>query len=148
MSMSSSGSNRRRWLRILVWCCGVILAGFASLTALLFALLNRVPQSYPPVAQPIEIARGVPSDNDLEGFASPYIGHTGSWDGKGAGMFSASKIPGLDTEQAMHLHWTFMAAYWSAMEPSGPVDPVRETPAAWKAMDASSWLLTNGASTS
>jgi len=134
--MSSSGGKRRRWLRILLWCCGVILAGLASLTALLFVLLNRVPQSYPPVAHPIEIVRGVPADNDLEGFASPYIGHTGSWDGKGGGMFGASKIPALDTEQAMHLHWTFMAAYWSAMEPGGPVDPARETPAAWKEMDA------------
>jgi hypothetical protein len=114
----------------------VILAGFAALTALLLVLLNRVPQSYPPVARPIEIARGAGSDDALEGFASPYIGHTGSWDGKGGAMFGASKVPDLDTEQAMHLHWTFMAAHWSALEPNGPVDLAKETPAAWKEMDA------------
>jgi len=114
----------------------VVLAGLGALTALLFVLLSRIPQSYPPVAHPIEIASGVPSDHDLEGFASPYLGHTGSWDGKGGGIFGSSKVPDLDTEKAMHLRWTFMAAYWSALEPSGPVDLARETPAAWKEMDA------------
>jgi hypothetical protein len=136
VSMSSSASQRRRWWRILVWCCAVILLGFAALIAFLWVLLDRVPQSYPPVAHPIEIARGAASDNELEGFGSPYLGHTGSWDGKGGGMFGASKIPDLDTEQAMHLHWTFMAAYWRALEPGGPADLARETPAAWKEMDA------------
>ncbi len=112
------------------------MAGFAALAALLLVLLSRVPKYYPPVAHPIEIARGFGSDTDLEGFASPYIGHTGSWDGKGGAIFGGSKVPDLDTDQAMHLRWTFMAAYWRALEPGGPVDLARETPAAWKEMDA------------
>jgi hypothetical protein len=52
---------------------------------------------------------------DLDGFDSPYIGHTGSWDGKGGGMFGSSKIPDLDFEVGMGLRWTFMAVYWKQM---------------------------------
>ncbi len=51
-------------------------------------------------------------------------------------MFGISKIADLDKERAMGLRWTFMPVYWRAMEPNGPVDLSRETPAAWKALDA------------
>ena len=33
---------------------------------------------------------------ELDGFGSPYLGHTGSWDGKGGAMWGGSKIPDLD----------------------------------------------------
>lgn len=103
--------------------------------ALLFLLLQRVPAHYPSVAHPIP-----PPDahhrlgGGLAGFASPYLGHTGSWDGKG-GAGLGSKIADLETERAMGLHWTFMPVYWSKLEPKGPVDPDRELPAAWRELD-------------
>ncbi len=74
--------------------------------------------------------------SNLDGFDSPYLGHTGSWDGKGGAMFGGSKIPDLDRERAMGLRWTFMPVHWRAMEPDGPVDLSRETPPAWQELDA------------
>jgi hypothetical protein len=113
---------------------GVILL---LLVAAPFILLNRVPKSYPPAASPIEPPG--PSDSlggGLDGFASPYLGHTGSWDGKGGALGGRPKTDALDTEAAMGLRWTFMPVYWRALEPDGPVDLAKETPAAWRALDA------------
>lgn len=72
----------------------------------------------------------------LDGFTSPYLGHTGSWDGKGGGMGGASKNPSMDVEKSMGLRWTFMPVYWRALEPDGPVDLAHHIPGAWQALDA------------
>jgi hypothetical protein len=93
------------------------------LVGLLFVFLNRVPKSYPLTANPIDPpARTDYVELGLEGFESPYLGHTGSWDGKGGAMWGASKLPDLEKEVGMGLRWTFMPVNWSAMEPDGPVD--------------------------
>ncbi|MBE3070558.1 MAG: hypothetical protein IMZ66_10030, partial [Planctomycetes bacterium] len=107
------------------------------LVVLLVLLLSGVPTSYPPMDRPIE----PPSPADyaaagLDGFESPYLGHTGSWDGKGGAMWGASKTPDLDKEAGMGLRWTFMPVHWSAMEPDGPVDLSKGVPDAWLALDA------------
>lgn len=117
--------------------CGGFVVLIAVLAGLCFLLLGKVPKSYLPVAEPLP----PPDDSSrlgggLDGFSSPYLGHTGSWDGKGGGMFGGSKLPNLDTERSMGLRWTFMPVHWNAMEPDGPVDLSRETPPAWQELDA------------
>ncbi len=108
-----------------------------GLVAAAFIALNRVPKTYPPVASPIEPAPpGYQLGGGLDGFASPYLGHTGSWDGKGGAMFGKPKTADLDLEVAMGLRWTFMPVYWRALEPDGPVDLAKELPPAWRALDA------------
>jgi hypothetical protein len=131
---------RRSWLRrLLKWGafgCGATLALFLALIVALFVLLDRVPKSYPPAAHPVEpptVEEYV--RYELDGFASPYLGHTGSWDGKGGAMFGASKAPDLDWEVGMGLRWTFTPAHWSALEPDGPVDLAQAVPPAWRALD-------------
>jgi hypothetical protein len=117
-------------------CLSTVLLGVGGMICLAL-LLSKVPRTYPPVAQPIP-----PPAPDrrlgatLEGFASPYLGHTGSWDGKGGGLGGGSKISALDQERAMGLRWTFMPVYWRAMEPERPVDLAAETPPAWRELDA------------
>jgi len=74
-------------------------------------------------------------DMELDGFDSPYLGHTGSWDGKGGAMWGASKVPDLDKEVEMGLRWTFMPVHWNEMEPDGPVDLAKTVPPAWQALD-------------
>jgi len=128
---------RRRLLKGCAWGCGGMVLLCVLLIGLLFVLLNRVPKSYPPPANPI--APPTPTDyasSELDGFESPYLGHTGSWDGKGGSMWGGSKVPDLDKEVGMGLRWTFMPVNWSAMEPDGPVDLNREVPSAWQALDA------------
>lgn len=85
-----------------------------------------------PTASSSAMGRSIPG---LAGSDSPYLGHTGSWDGKGGGIFGSSKIPDLDREVAMGLRWTFMPVHWRAMEPRGPVDPEKDVPPAWEALD-------------
>jgi len=107
------------------------------LVALLFVFLNRVPQAYPQPANPL--APPKPTDYaafELDGFESPYLGHTGSWNGKGGNMWGGSKVTNLDKEAGMGLRWTFMPVNWSAMEPQGPVDLEQGVPSAWRALDA------------
>ncbi len=109
----------------------------ALLLVLLFLFLNRVPKTYPLTANPMEQpSRTQSAALGLDGFESPYLGHTGSWDGKGGNMWGGSKAPEMDKEVSMGLRWTFMAVNWRAMEPDGPVRLDREVPAAWKALDA------------
>ena len=99
--------------------------------------ISRVPKAYPQPAHPL--APPKLSDYaafELDGFESPYLGHTGSWDGKGGKMWGGSKVPDLEKEAGMGLRWTFMPVYWSAMEPEGPINPDREVPPAWRALDA------------
>jgi hypothetical protein len=108
-----------------------------GLVVTVFLLLNRVPKTYPSVAIPIE----PPSPNHslgggLDGFDSPYLGHTGSWDGKGGAMGGRPKASDLDREVEMGLRWTFMPVYWRALEPDGPVDLAKAIPPAWRALDA------------
>jgi hypothetical protein len=126
----------RRVLKLCAWGCGGTLFLFALLLWGLFAFLDRVPTSYPPAPNPMEPPSvDAYADFKLDGFESPYLGHTGSWDGKGGGMFGASKVPDLDWEVGMGLRWTFMPVYWSALEPNGPVDLTRSTPRAWGELD-------------
>ena len=122
-----------RWLKRILWACGLVILLLVGLIAFLFAVVSRVPTDYPRVANPIEPPSQFPGRP--AGYASPYIGHTGSWDGKGGGLWGSSKIPELDAERAMHLRWTFMPVYWSAMEPRGPVDLTGEIPPAWRELD-------------
>lgn len=116
-------------------CAGLVLF-FVAAIVLAVLLLGKVPESYPPATRPI---LATPARTNLgggrDGFESPYLGHTGSWDGKGGAMFGGSKIPDLDKERAMGLHWTFMPVYWRVLEPKGPVDLSQETPPAWQALD-------------
>ena len=99
-----------RWLRWgCAWGCGGTTLLFVLLGGLLFVVLNRVPKAYPLPANPI--APPEPADYagvELDGFESPYLGHTGSWDGKGGGIWGSSKLPDLDKEVEMGLRWTFM----------------------------------------
>jgi hypothetical protein len=111
----------------------VVLAG---LIALCLMVLNKVPRHYAPVASPIpppEQGHSLPGS--LDGFDSPYIGHTGSWDGKGGNMWGGSKIPELEVERAMGLRWTFMEVNWRAMEPNGAAVLDQAIPAPWKELD-------------
>jgi hypothetical protein len=71
----------------------------------------------------------------LDGFESPYLGHTGSWDGKGGGFWGSSKLVDLEKEREMGLRWTFMPVYWRALESDGPVDLSRNIPPEWQALD-------------
>lgn len=126
----------RKWMKRLVWACAGLLALLVGLVALLFLFLNRAPKSYPAATSPL--AAPAPKDYarfELDGFESPYLGHTGSWDGKGGAMGGGSKANDLDKEAAMGLRWTFMAVYWRTLEPDGPVELSNPVPPAWKALD-------------
>lgn len=119
-----------------IGCAGVVLL-FVVVMVLVVLLLGKVPKSYPLAANPIPAPTTTTNlGGGLDGFESPYLGHTGSWNGKGGAMLGGSKIPDMDKERAMGLRWTFMPVYWRAMEPDGPVDLSRETPSAWQALDA------------
>ncbi|MGH7967134.1 MAG: cellulase family glycosylhydrolase, partial [Limisphaerales bacterium] len=92
--------------------------------------------SFPSVPDPIPPPeKGRSLGGGLAHFDSPYLGHTGSWDGKGGAMFGHSKTPDLDIERDMGLHWTFMPVYWRALERDGPVDLDSGTPAEWQELD-------------
>jgi len=117
-------------------CAGVALL-FVAVVVLAVWFLGSVPKSYPLATRPIPATTTSTNlGGGLDGFESPYLGHTGSWNGKGGGMFGSSKIPDLDKERAMGLRWTFMPVYWRALEPDGPVDLSRDPPPAWQALDA------------
>ena len=145
MSTHHSDTNSRERPRRLNWRrirrgCGCCFGSCGGVVVILFVLvfwwLQRVPQTYPGVEHPIPPPDSRhPLGGDQEGFASPYIGHTGSWDGKGGAMGGKSKIGDMDQERAMGLRWTFMPVYWSVMEPTGPVELSRDTPAAWRELD-------------
>jgi hypothetical protein len=131
--------KRRRGRRFRRGCggCGCgCLAIPAILAVVVFLILQRVPLTYPAVDHPIpppdahrQLGAG------LDGFESPYIGHTGSWDGKGGGMGGSSKRDDMDAERAMGLRWTFMPIYWRALEPDGPADLAHSVPPSWKELD-------------
>lgn len=130
------GVGRRIFRGCAVICAGA-LALFIAAGIGLIVFLGKVPKSYPPAARPLPAASAQTNQGGgLEGFNSPYLGHTGSWDGKGGAMFGGSKLADLDRERAMGLRWTFMPVYWRVLEPDGPVDLGREEPPAWQALDA------------
>ena len=117
-------------------CAGLTIL-LAAVIALAVLFLGKVPKSYPLATRPIPATTPNPkSGRGLDGFESPYLGHTGSWDGKGGALFGGSKIADLEKERAMGLRWTFMPVYWRALEPNGPVDLNHETPPPWQALDA------------
>ena len=119
--------------------CGLILGAFVLAAVLLVAawrFLGRIPRSYPGAPFPMEpVWASSPRANFSAGFDSPYLGHTGSWDGKGGGIFGTSKEGDLEAEKEMGLRWTFMPVHWRAIEPDGPADLQRGTPAAWLELD-------------
>ncbi|HEY0076606.1 MAG TPA: hypothetical protein VGB77_21125, partial [Abditibacteriaceae bacterium] len=127
--------KRRSCRRGCAWGCGTSVLIIMGAVGLLWVLGSRVPTAYPPAPRPIPAPAHGLSD-DLAGFDSPYLGHTGSWDGKGGGMGGSSKISDLEKERNMGLRWTFMPVYWSVMEPNRAVDLSRETPPAWQSLDA------------
>lgn len=127
---------KRTCLKGCLFGCAGSLVIFITLIVGGFALLNRVPKSYPPLANPLPPpAREDYARYRLDGFESPYLGHTGSWDGQGGTMTGGSKADDLDKEVAMGLRWTFMCVNWRRLEPNGPVDLEKETPASWRALD-------------
>lgn len=119
------------------WGCGCLSLTVVGLIAAVFIFLGRVPKSYPRVMSPIPAPlRGNSLGGGLDGFDSPYLGHTGSWDGKGGTLGGSSKTKDLDAEHEMGLRWTFMPVYWRALEPNGAVDLSTEIPPAWRELDA------------
>jgi len=136
-SAPPAAAKSRPWLKGCCWGCGACVMAFLLLVVVLCVFLARVPKIYPVSARPV--APPEPTNHAaaaLDGFESPYLGHTGSWDGKGGGMGGSSKSGDLDKEAAMGLRWTFMPVYWRALEPEGPVDLAKETPTAWQRLDA------------
>lgn len=126
----------RKWIRwVLAAFAGGVLLIF-GLIALLYLFVNRPPKSYPTSTNPIQ----PPSREDyaryqLDGFDSPYLGHTGSWNGQGGTMFGGTKEKDMDKEVAMGLRWTFMPVNWRELEPNGSVNLTNGVPAAWKELD-------------
>jgi DNA-nicking Smr family endonuclease len=117
-------------------CAGMLLLGVGAVV-LLVLFIGRVPKAYPLAQHPLlpPPPNQTNSSHGLDGYESPYLGHTGSWNGKGGGLGGGSKLNDMDREQSMGLRWTFMPVYWRAMEPDGPIDLSRETPPAWRALD-------------
>ena len=128
-------SRGARLLRGCVWGCAGSLLLLLGLAGIVLMLLHKVPRKYPVVTDPIPPPAIGPGRPGLPGFDSPYLGHTGSWDGKGGAMLGASKVPDLEIERGMGLKWTFMPVYWKALEPDGPVDLTKGTPPAWVELD-------------
>lgn len=120
----------RRLLRIVALGALVLI----GLVGLVVVLLQRPPRTYPLAANPIPPPVVSARAGLLDGFDSPYLGHTGSWNGRG-GAWGGSKIGDLDKEKAMGLRWTFMAVYWRALEPDGPVNLEENIPEAWRELD-------------
>jgi hypothetical protein len=130
------GKPRGKGLRFVAWGCATLLIAFGSLVLCGFFLLSKVPKSYPAISNPLpppQKDRGF--GGGLAHFDSPYLGHTGSWDGKGGEMFGHTKEKNLEIESKMGLRWTFMPVYWRALEPKGPVDLGLQVPPQWQELD-------------
>lgn len=67
------------------------------------------------------------------GFTSPYLGHSGSFDGTGQTLDHSSRDSLLDMEVQEGLRWTLVPVWWSALEPNGPSDPDKGGP--WASLD-------------
>ncbi|HEX2033769.1 MAG TPA: glycoside hydrolase family 44 protein [Chloroflexota bacterium] len=128
---------RRRVLTVSAMGFGGVVMLLLLLVVWLVVLLDHAPKTYARAANPIEPpAAGDYARFELDGFESPYLGHTGSWNGKGGSLLDGSKVPDLEKEVDMGLRWTFMPVYWSALEPDGPVDPLDLAGAAWRSLDS------------
>ena len=119
-----------------IGCLGSLFLLVTLIVCLFLLLQTAVPKSYTLVENPIPPPSPASTlGGNLDGFESPYIGHTGSWDGIGGAMFGASKTPDLDIEVSMGLRWTFMCVFWSKMEPHGPIDLSAGIPPEWRSLD-------------
>lgn len=143
MATENSGWNiaglMRRFLRFGFWCFVCLAVLIVVLVAAFYLLLQKMPTSYPVTSKPIPPPGQEKSGRlggGLDGFSSPYLGHTGSWDGKGGGMGGSSKNRSMDVEKTMGLRWTFMPVNWRALEPNGPVDLSQKIPPAWQELDS------------
>jgi hypothetical protein len=122
------------WRRAVFWFfAGLVLLGI-TFVGLVFWFVGQVPKSYPSGGLPLPAGR-TDLGGGLAGFESPYLGHTGSWDGKGGSLGGGTKESALDIEKAMGLSWTFMPVYWRILEPDHPVDPDLDLPLEWAALD-------------
>ncbi|MCA9258746.1 MAG: hypothetical protein KDA61_06085 [Planctomycetales bacterium] len=109
---------RRLIRRALQGCAGLTLFLGAGLVVVLWLIAQAVPQRYasPRYAMADSHEAGEAQlGGDLDGFSSPYLGHTGSWDGKGGAIWGGSKEAALDAELGMGLRWTFMCVHWAAL---------------------------------
>lgn len=114
---------RRFFWRLLWWSSALVLLLVLLVVVLAELFLNRVPSAYHAMARPLAPPRaGEYAALHLDGFESPYLGHTGSANGKGGTMFGGSKSGDLDSEAAMGLRWTFLPVNWSAIERDRAVD--------------------------
>ncbi len=116
-------------------CCGCCTLPPVVTVIGVYLLMQNIPLRYPGVNNPIS-APPTQISNMPTHWLSPYLGHTGSWDGKGGGMRGSNKIADMDREIAMGLHWTFMPVYWRQMEPNGPTDPESTSTQPWNELDA------------
>ncbi|TWT30254.1 hypothetical protein KOR34_48120 [Posidoniimonas corsicana] len=128
----------RRLVRLALGLGALLLLAIVGLVAWLAVHLNGTPIGGDADWQPTAAVApdGPQLGGGLDGFDSPYIGHTGSWDGSGGAMMGGSKIDALDDEVAMGLHWTFMCVYWNKLEPDGPVTDLANPPEPWRRLDA------------
>lgn len=137
MPQAPPSSRKSGCRRGCFWGCAGTLLLLLVLLGAVWLFASRAPRSYSAAAfsatTPPALSAHAPG---LDGFDSPYLGHTGSWDGKGGAMAGRSKVPDLDKEVAMGLRWTFMPVYWRALEPDGPVTVTEHVPPAWQALDA------------
>ncbi|MCC2669332.1 MAG: hypothetical protein K0Q72_1803, partial [Armatimonadetes bacterium] len=99
--------RRRLALRSCFGCCGCgCLAPLLLLFLAGWLILQRVPATFPLVKHPIPPpAQTSQLGGGLDGFESPYIGHTGSWNGQGGAM-AGPKTGDMDLERSMGLRWT------------------------------------------
>ncbi|TWT85669.1 hypothetical protein Pla123a_04760 [Posidoniimonas polymericola] len=140
--MNAPPPRKRSWFRRLVrlGCfLGVaVLCLIAGLITWLGVYLNGTPvvADALPDGDVADATVSAPLGGGLDGFESPYLGHTGSWNGSGGAMFGGSKTDALDKEAAMGLRWTFMCVYWNKLEPDGPVTDLTSPPEAWRRLDA------------
>lgn len=111
---------------------------FGLLSILLASLACTGPSASDPDVELAPLPQTPPSleaRTGFDGYDSPYIGKTGSWDGAARQGNGNSRIAYLDMEAAMGLRWTFMTLYWSALEPDGPVALNEDIPDAWQHVD-------------
>ena len=72
--------------------CAIVAALFIAAVISLLIRINNAPLA---PSFPIHLIAVPPAGRDLggglEGFGSPYLGHNGSWDGKGGAIWEAQK---------------------------------------------------------
>jgi hypothetical protein len=77
-----------------------------------------------------------PSCKQLADWDSPYMGHTGTPDGKGAEFLPGhSIVDDLNIEAAEGMHWTQQPVHWKKWEQDGPTNWDHDVTGAWASMD-------------